>query len=255
MEHSKHLLIALLVTLAVAAGGGIALSSLVPESFEWRDGWHYRADSLAEEKEIDFEYAADGSCLRPECHGEKAGRGELAIVLKEGHEALSCQTCHGPAEKHVRSEGKEPGPKAPTDLKSCMLCHLALAGRPARIEQISSFEAHRMDMRGPDFENCLQCHGAHACAPVKLEKNHKGLASCHACHRPDGVPLDARGRISEADRSKEVPVCMACHGKAEPGEVKSKKLIEDFKKHRDDNGGKEGDTCSECHDPHAGETL
>jgi hypothetical protein len=163
MENTKHLWIALLIVVAVGAGGALVLSLGVPSSFGWRDGWQYRGESLEEQKNRPMAYAEEGSCLRPECHGEKAAKEEFKIILKGGHKSIQCQACHGPALKHVESQGKEHEPVASKENDLCMNCHAKLTGRPASVKQIEDFEKHKKDMGGEKEKTCIECHDSHTC--------------------------------------------------------------------------------------------
>ena len=139
MKHAKHLIAAFLVIIAVGVLGAIALSSSIPESFGWQNGWRYRAQSLDQQMEMPLEYADEASCLRAECHGKKAPKEELQVSLGGRHEKLGCQGCHGPANTHVLADGKEGKPTAPKDIGLCMTCHGAVTGRPPSIKLIKDF--------------------------------------------------------------------------------------------------------------------
>jgi hypothetical protein len=163
MKHTRHLWIALLVVVALGAGLAIARAIAVPKSFGWRDGWQYRGDSLDEQRSLPLVHAAEAGCLSSECHGEKAAKDESRIVLKGGHASLACQACHGPAQAHVDSQGKESQSVACDDSGLCMLCHAQVAGRPASIKQIASFEEHKKEKSGEQEKTCVDCHDSHTC--------------------------------------------------------------------------------------------
>jgi hypothetical protein len=254
MKHGKHLLFAFLVIVIAGLGGAIGLSALVPDDFGLQEGGRsYRGGSLAEHadrKDPPMAYAASDSCQRPDCHGAKAEDEELRVILDDGHEKIGCQTCHGPGHSHVEYGGTEDAPVASATAEACLVCHRRVAGRPAAIKQITDLKSHLADVKGDEQETCVACHNPHTCTAMQLAGGHKAL-SCDACHGgPNALP-----KAAEPEASKEIAVCMGCHGEDATGPHKSKKVLEDFEGHRDDMGGEDEEACAECHDPHTTETY
>ena len=166
MQHYKHLLVVLLILLVVGTAGVLVGKSLIPADFHWRDGWFYRAESLEDHARYDPPapaFAAAESCLRAECHGEKAAKKEHRIELAAGHEDIGCQACHGPALEHVKSAGTKPGPTLGKDDAVCWLCHRVMPGRPPSFKVIDELEGHVEDVGGDDQDSCFDCHNPHTC--------------------------------------------------------------------------------------------
>ena len=72
----------------------IVRSLFVPESFG-QYGW-YRGDSVNELRNLTVNYAGSTSCGEENCH-----KIIYSVWVKDRHKTVNCETCHGPAEKHV----------------------------------------------------------------------------------------------------------------------------------------------------------
>ena len=168
------------------------------------------------------------------------------------HRAMTCESCHGPASRHVETRGKEPG-------------------------LIFSFK------RGVDpvarAEACLKCHEENQCSPGAQWRTSKHAhcgVTCVDCHRghynvPIGTPPTSRRRrppprpasrprshpIARPTRPKEVlpslrgtshhlgamapDICLKCH-------CDMRDLLRIAGPHQ--IGGCNGFNCTTCHDPH-----
>jgi DmsE family decaheme c-type cytochrome len=168
------------------------------------------------------------------------------------HHEQSCETCHGPASKHVQTRGKEPG-------------------------LIVSFKTAPPAQRS---EVCLQCHEKDACSPSspagkwRTSAHAHGGLSCTDCHRshynvPPGTPAtktamaDTGPAQVQQDSFKElqkqpvdqvairaeshklgadtVQTCYRCHQQTQ----ELQRLA-----HPHQILGPNGFECKTCHDPH-----
>lgn len=133
-----------------------------------------------------------------------------------------CESCHGPASKHVQAPGRgsfivNPG-KDPT---ACFKCHLDVHAQ------------FNLPHRHPVVEgmmNCVQCHDPHG---HEIMKPAGGLAmsrvnqQCAQCHREQSRPF-----VYEHEAMREG--CISCH--TPHGSVNRQLLVE-----RDNN------LCLKCH--------
>ena len=93
-------------------------------------------------KALPPDYAGNASCQ--ECHAKESAvfagtiKGRLLVNHpRDSHEALGCESCHGPGKTHAESGGEELGklvsfgPKSKTSAKErddqCLSCHLKTA--------------------------------------------------------------------------------------------------------------------------------
>ncbi|HAK93589.1 MAG TPA: hypothetical protein DCM87_00910 [Planctomycetes bacterium] len=191
MKHIRHILVAAVAALAAAAAAVVVLSMLVPADFGTHPpGWSYRQGSLKENAGAPpLAYAAEESCAQKSCHGGENPVARLNTTLRGGHKNIGCQACHGPGQAHVASGGAKDGPviwkpetrvgaaeydKLPKEEQQkiddaraafhvgfCMGCHQELAGKPASLPQVASFEKHRKQNGDGSEAGCTSCHSAH----------------------------------------------------------------------------------------------
>lgn len=149
---------------------------------------------------------------------------------KRGWETRACESCHGPASKHVETVSaddiRNPAklPAAEID-ETCLTCH---RNQPTHIGRIQSSHAksrvactscHRMHK--PEAESLVarkaksinqQCAGCHLNAWAAFQRPHahrlpQGAMSCVDCHNPHGSLLPAQVRTFAANE----PGCFKCH--------------------------------------------
>jgi DmsE family decaheme c-type cytochrome len=186
---------------------------------------------------------------------QKSRHWNNVLKTKDGAEAHSCETCHGPGAEHVNSGGdkskifnfKEATPKDIT--KRCLECH-------------SSGADHMNFSRSAHSENdlsCLSCHSSHkgmvnqflliqaqpglcyTChQKIKPQFNmpfhhrvEEGLIQCADCHNPHGGFIGKQLRSAAARDS----VCYTCHADKQGPFVFEHQPIKT-----------EG--CVACHSPH-----
>ncbi len=152
MEHTKHIIRAVLL-LVVIAVLFVGLRDLVyPESFG-KYG-HYRYDSVAEHAAPSSFHGAPGACA--DCHDEEP---ESHAAGK--HASVSCEVCHGPLGIHVKDDEHVGAMPVQRSVKLCGTCHQYLVSRPKEFPQVVLAD-HVIEKGGEMTEAvCLECHDAH----------------------------------------------------------------------------------------------
>jgi hypothetical protein len=180
-RHTYRLFGALGVVFLIAlAARGLA----VPSDFGV-DG-HYRAAAPGDAaRERPPRYRGRAACV--ECHAEKH-----ALIAKDVHRSVECETCHGPGWQHI-DEPKTAKLKVDKTGETCLLCHRALKARPTAFAQISVPE-HQRAGGAKDGTACITCHDPHE--PIFLQKAvsesrlHPLVQRCRDCHdEPPDVKL------------------------------------------------------------------
>jgi DmsE family decaheme c-type cytochrome len=176
------------------------------------------------------------------------------------HRGDNCESCHGPASKHVETRGKEPGlifsfkiADAATKSEACLKCH----------EENACTEGarYRTSRHAVCGVSCTDCHRAHynvpPGTPATTDPNqttqlgsphHVALTSYAEPAKPAGPKDSTKGgtlpslRGSSQHLGAVSPnVCYKCHGEyAEFQRVAGPHQI----------CGPNGFNCTTCHDPH-----
>lgn len=124
----------------------IAQQLSIPKSFGQYG--YFRGDNVSEWASQEGNYAS-GNQVCEKCH-------QVVVQgLSQGeHGGLDCQSCHGPALKHVQKPAASKLKVAGT-AEVCGICHRKLAGRSG--EQIRTIELgiHNGGVA------CIRCHNAH----------------------------------------------------------------------------------------------
>lgn len=136
----------------VAIAYFVARSQIVPPSFGEKG--FYRADFTTELAKLPMQHAGSQACN--DCHPDKA---ETTIHVLNG---VSCESCHGPAQKHV-DDYEAMKPFVPSERNDCGRCHASVAGRPA------SFPQQDMKEHNPG-SMCTDCHAIHETAEEEDEE-------------------------------------------------------------------------------------
>lgn len=190
-------LLRLSVVLILLVGSAFVLRfSLLPTSLTDRE--LHKKETIERELARPIKFA--GSAVCTECHDEQQAR-----VLQGYHTTLHCETCHGPAQRHV--DDFEIKPDAPRERRFCPICHTYNPGRPTGFPQINPVAHNPM-------EPCISCHDPHDPTPPETPRE------CGACHQ-------------EIARTKAVShhvnlECITCHSvqeghKLSPREVRATK--------------------------------
>jgi hypothetical protein len=131
-----------LLTVLIIVTYGIARVVLTPLTFGQYG--HYRGAALQEAAARKPVYAGAKAC--DECHDDT-----LALVAKDRHKGIACESCHGPNRPHVRNP--DIVPIKLTD-QHCLRCHLSDPARPVHLRQIQPQDHFPGD-------KCVECHVAH----------------------------------------------------------------------------------------------
>jgi hypothetical protein len=147
---------------------------------------HYRADAVDEIASQKLNYAGLQACKT--CHSS------INQTLSDSyHKGLACETCHGPASKHIESPGAIK-PVVPRERKHCETCHSYNPSRPTGFPQIIA-ESHNPD------KACISCHKPHD--PLLPQ----AISECSACHRSIASQKSVSHHASLS--------CTTCHKVAE----------------------------------------
>jgi len=136
-----------LLTIGIVCAYFTARYFLTPQSFGQYG--HYRGDALQEIAARQPFWAGKAACV--ECHTDHAEK-----LAKGEHKTLSCETCHGPGEAHV----KNPAEKLPKldmtklDMSLCVRCHAASPSKPKWLHQINPHNHYTGNV-------CTECHVPH----------------------------------------------------------------------------------------------
>jgi hypothetical protein len=165
------------------------------------------------EREADKEIKYAGAEICGQCH-------EKEHDIKKGgyHRDLSCESCHGPAQKHVEN-ATEVKPVSPRKRDYCSYCHHYNSSRPTGFPQIN-----------PDTHNprqpCITCHNPHNPKPPQTPR------SCSACH--------AQIERTKAASYHTTLSCTTCHNAPEQHKMLPRSVTPTKPDKRE--------FCGKCHD-------
>lgn len=222
----------------------LALVLLVVRQFilplELKDPALQKNSAMEREAAKEVKYAGAQSC--GQCHEKEPE------MKKSGyHRDLSCESCHGAAQKHVDNP-TDVKPTSPKKRDYCSYCHNYNSSRPTGFPQINP------DMHNPR-KPCITCHNPHNPKPPKTPR------SCSACH--------AQIERTKATSYHALIECTVCHSTPEKHKTSPRTVTptkpdkREFcgKCHAKDSGGKgmptvdmathgEKYVCWQCHYPH-----
>jgi len=192
----------------------------------------------------DAEYVDDDSfCMT--CHEAYVNSFQHNV-----HRDQSCEKCHGPASKHVRSRGQEPGTilsfktlSAPERSELCLQCHEQDSCSPGTQWRSSPHAARGV--------SCTDCHTSHYNVPpgtsaTAVAQNGQPTGNVRLVRLPgsdeQGDVDMARIRAESRSLGAITPhICFRCHANMAPQtHVAASHQI----------CGAIGFDCATCHDPH-----
>lgn len=167
--------------------------------------------------------------------------------------AKSCETCHGPASKHVEDPEKNKlrsfKKAAPADVNAvCSTCHNR--GEHALWDN-SQHESRNL--------SCISCHSVHDGKSVTGQlKAAEQRDVCATCHRDKAAKLDRSGHMPVREGKMQCSSCHSPHGSTNVKLLRKGDSVAEMctSCHADKRGpflwehapGRDG--CVTCHDPH-----
>jgi DmsE family decaheme c-type cytochrome len=208
------------------------------------------------------QYAGSAACT--DCHKAEArlfaatAKGKLMLTgARDQHEALGCESCHGPSKQHAETGGEERGAlvafsrKSPTSVTArnavCLQCH----ERTARtLWQGSAHEARNVA--------CTDCHTLMHTASERANLRHETvLATCGSCHQKQQSQQLRFAHMPLGEQKIECTSCHNPHGSAAPKLLVASTTNETcFSCHAEKRGpylwqhAPVVENCANCHDPH-----
>ncbi len=119
--------------------------SLIPKTFG-QYGF-YRGASLVEIGQLPVKFAGQKACL--ECHQDIDD-----LIQQDVHSEISCETCHGPGQKHSEN-GDTTLLEKPVSRESCGMCHSKNAAKRKEAVFQVNLKEHNVNKK------CIECHNPH----------------------------------------------------------------------------------------------
>jgi hypothetical protein len=156
MEHTKHIIRAVLLVVLAVVVFVVVRHFAIPETFGTQG--HYRYENVAEHAAKAPVHGPVGACA--DCHDEEA-----AAVADGKHSSVPCAVCHAALslseDPHVRDGEMVGSMPVHRDFTLCRRCHERLVSRPPDFPQVV-LPDHVVD-GGMKLTGavCLECHNAH----------------------------------------------------------------------------------------------
>jgi predicted CXXCH cytochrome family protein len=185
-------------------------------------------------------FVGDKACL--DCHANitrafpASPHARLHLDKSQMTGQYGCESCHGPASKHIATAGSSDREKfiinPGKDPETCFQCHLATRAEfhlpqhhpvvEGKMNCVQCHDPHGMDIMKPAGglamarlnESCAQCHREQT-KPVMYE--HPAMREgCTVCHNPHGS-INAK-MLTETDAN----LCLRCHAQVQtsPGVIR-----------------------------------
>jgi DmsE family decaheme c-type cytochrome len=201
-------------------------------------------------------YVGDADCAT--CHtAQHAGYEKTAHNRKADPRtpasAKSCETCHGPASKHVEDPASNHlvnfTKAKPDDVNAvCTSCHKR--GEHALWDN-SQHEARNL--------SCTSCHSVHAGKSLTGQlKEERQQDVCATCHKDKVAKLDRSGHMPVREGKMQCSTCHNAHGSTNTKLLRKGDSVAELctSCHTDKRGpflwehAPSRDGCTTCHDPH-----
>ena len=193
-------------------------------------------------------HEGEGNSLRGSLHGKAAN-----VRTPAARAGQSCETCHGPGQKHVESGDKADirrfDAMSSRDVNNtCLSCH-----------NKSSHANWRGGMHDARNLSCATCHSVHNPKSEKAQlKTVTTLQTCETCHKQEAMKVKKSGHMPLREGKMD---CATCHSPHGSNNVRMLKVGNSLNEtcascHAEKRGpfvwdhaaGREN--CASCHDPH-----
>ena len=207
-------------------------------------------------------YAGSAACA--DCHKKETAQftnstmGQVMLGKpRDEHEALGCESCHGPAKQHAESGGdergglisfgrKSPNPVADRNAQ-CLSCHEKTA---RTLWKGSTHEARNVA--------CTDCHTVmHTNTERGNLKGATVVATCGNCHKDKQAAIQRFSHMPLGEGKLECTSCHNPHGSANEKMLLASSVNETcYSCHAEKRGPflwehvPVTESCSNCHDPH-----
>jgi DmsE family decaheme c-type cytochrome len=192
-------------------------------------------------------HESEGKALKGTLHGKARNERTPAAT------GQSCESCHGPGQKHVDS-GKKEDIKRFTAMSArdansaCLSCH---SKGPHADWQSSMHDARNV--------SCVSCHSVHSPKSDKFQlKTASVVQTCETCHKQEAMKVQRSGHMPVREGKMECTSCHNPHGSNNVRMLKAGNSINEScaSCHAEKRGpflwehaaGREN--CASCHDPH-----
>jgi DmsE family decaheme c-type cytochrome len=193
-------------------------------------------------------HEAEGKALNATLHGKAQN-----VRTPAARTGQTCETCHGPGQKHVDS-GKKEDIKRFTSMSArdvnaaCLSCHSKGAH--------ADWQGSMHDARNV---SCATCHSVHNPKSDKAQlKTATVVQTCETCHKQEAMKVKKSGHMPVREGKMECTSCHSPHGSNNVRMLKTGNTINEAcaSCHAEKRGpylwehaaGREN--CASCHDPH-----
>jgi DmsE family decaheme c-type cytochrome len=165
----------------------------------------------------------------------------------------SCESCHGPGQKHVDSGNKADirrfnAISAREANETCLSCH-----------NKNAHEQWQGSMHDARNVSCVSCHSAHSYKSEKAQlKTVTVVQTCESCHKQEAMKSQRSGHMPVREGKMECTTCHSAHGSTNVRMLKAGNTINESCTtcHAEKRGpylwehAAVTENCASCHDPH-----
>jgi DmsE family decaheme c-type cytochrome len=240
-----HRLVAALALVSVTAIGAAAAAEKRPAAKTPPAAADQASGYVGEETCVTC-HESEGKALHQTLHGKAQNPRTPAA-------GQSCETCHGPGQKHVDSGKKEDIKRltvlSPKDANAtCLSCHTK-----------SSHANWQGGMHDARNVSCVTCHSVHSPKSERAQlKTATVTQTCETCHKQEAMKVKKSGHMPVREGKMDCVTCHSPHGSNNVRMLKTGNTLNEMcaSCHSEKRGpflwdhaaGREN--CATCHDPH-----